>query len=134
MLSSSSWIGTSPWRIQLKDEGGRSSENTFVTHPTMPTALSLPGTADAEVMTRQPGFVSTQLHRGIAGSGVFLNYAIWESVADFRAAFTSTSSGPACRTTPRPATVSPHLFRKVDVPGICRVESVRSPTRGSHAI
>ena len=29
-----------------------------------------------------------QLHRGIAGSSVFLNYAVWESVARLRAAFT----------------------------------------------
>ena len=44
-------------------------------------------TADAHWMKQQPGYISTQLHRGIAGSTVFLNYAVWESVAHFRAAF-----------------------------------------------
>ncbi|HEU0200815.1 MAG TPA: antibiotic biosynthesis monooxygenase [Burkholderiaceae bacterium] len=39
-------------------------------------------------MKRQPGNISTQLHRGVAGSCVFLNYAAWESVDHFRAAFT----------------------------------------------
>ncbi len=29
--------------------------------------------ADAAIMKRQPGFISTQLHRGIAGSCVFIN-------------------------------------------------------------
>jgi len=43
---------------------------------------------DANWMKRQAGYISTQLHRGIAGSCVFLNYAVWESVAHFRAAFT----------------------------------------------
>jgi heme-degrading monooxygenase HmoA len=43
---------------------------------------------DANWMKRQPGYISTQLHRGIGGSCVFLNYALWESVAHFRAAFT----------------------------------------------
>jgi heme-degrading monooxygenase HmoA len=35
----------------------------------------------------QPGFISTQLHHGIAGSNVFLNDAVWQSVADFCRAF-----------------------------------------------
>ena len=43
---------------------------------------------DANWMKQQPGYISTQLHRGIAGSNVFLNYALWESVAHFRRAFT----------------------------------------------
>jgi len=32
---------------------------------------------DANWMKRQAGYISTQLHRGIAGSCVFLNYAVW---------------------------------------------------------
>lgn len=43
---------------------------------------------DANWMKSQAGYICTQLHRGIAGSCVFLNYAVWESVAHFRAAFT----------------------------------------------
>ena len=43
--------------------------------------------ADANWMKKQPGYISTQLHQGIAGSTVFLNYALWESSAHFRAAF-----------------------------------------------
>ena len=35
--------------------------------------------ADASYFKSQPGLISTQLHRGIAGSGVFINYAVWES-------------------------------------------------------
>ncbi len=105
---------------QLKDEGGPVVLiNTFVTQPDDADRLVTAWTADAEVMTRQPGFVSTQLHRGIAGSGVFLNYAIWESVADFRAAFTNPEFRARLSDYPETATVSPHLFRKVDVPGIC---------------
>jgi len=76
-------------------------------------------TADAAWMKRQPGFISTQLHRGIAGSGTFLNYAVWESTAHFREAF----SNPEFRTKlvhyPPSAVASPHLFRKVAVPNIC---------------
>ena len=27
----------------------------------------------------QPGFISTQLHKGIGESGTYINYAVWES-------------------------------------------------------
>ncbi|MCX7054322.1 MAG: antibiotic biosynthesis monooxygenase [Proteobacteria bacterium] len=43
--------------------------------------------ADANWMKQQPGYISSQLHQGIAGSTVFMNYALWESGAHFRAAF-----------------------------------------------
>ena len=33
---------------------------------------------DANWMKRQPGFISTQLHRAIGDSHLFLNYAVWE--------------------------------------------------------
>lgn len=105
---------------QLKDEGGPVVLiNTFVAQPADADRLVTAWTADAEVMTQQPGFVSTQLHRGIAGSGVFLNYAVWDSVADFRAAFTNPEFRARRSDYPETATVSPYLFRKVDVPGIC---------------
>jgi hypothetical protein len=33
--------------------------------------------AGAAIMKRQPGFISSQLHRGIADSCLFINYAVW---------------------------------------------------------
>jgi heme-degrading monooxygenase HmoA len=42
---------------------------------------------EAEIMKRQSGFISTQLHRGIAGSCVFINYAVWESTEHYKRAF-----------------------------------------------
>lgn len=74
---------------------------------------------DAGKFKAQPGFISTQLHRGIAGSGVFLNYAVWESVADFRRAFEDPAIRQAFGHYPASAIASPHLFRKLAVPGIC---------------
>jgi hypothetical protein len=35
--------------------------------------------ATTKVMKQQPGFISAQLHRGIAGSSTFFNYAVFES-------------------------------------------------------
>ncbi|MFI5016266.1 MAG: antibiotic biosynthesis monooxygenase family protein [Hyphomicrobiales bacterium] len=74
---------------------------------------------DAGHFKAQPGFISTQLHRGIAGSNVFLNYAVWESVEDFRRAFAQRAIREAIGQYPESAVASPHLFRKLAVPGFC---------------
>ena len=74
---------------------------------------------DAAVMKRQPGFISTQLHRAIGESPTYLNYAVWESTTDFRAAFANPEFRARLSAYPASAVVSPHLFQKVAVPGIC---------------
>jgi heme-degrading monooxygenase HmoA len=74
---------------------------------------------DAAFMKRQPGFISTQLHRALGESPTYLNYAVWESTADFRAAFAHPEFRAKLSTYPSSATASPHLFQKVAVPGIC---------------
>ena len=74
---------------------------------------------DANWMKRQPGYISTQLHRGIAGSTVFMNYAIWESVAAFRDAFGHPDFKSALAKYPASAVVSPHLFQRLAVPNLC---------------
>ena len=74
---------------------------------------------DAVFMKRRPGFISTQLHRAIGESPTYLNYAIWESATDFRAAFTHPEFRAKLSHYPSSAVASPHLFQKVAVPGIC---------------
>jgi heme-degrading monooxygenase HmoA len=74
---------------------------------------------DASWMKRQPGFISTQLHRGIGGSCVFLNYAVWESVDQFRVAFTHPEFRNARGVYPASTIAQPHLFSKVAVPNLC---------------
>jgi heme-degrading monooxygenase HmoA len=75
--------------------------------------------AVSEAFKRLPGFISAQLHRGIGGSGTFVNYAVWESMAEFRKTF-SDDEVKASLTKFPPSTVAyPHLFAKVAVPGIC---------------
>lgn len=74
---------------------------------------------DANWMKQQPGYISTQLHRGIAGSTVFMNYAVWESVAHFRAAFTHPDFKKALEHYPSSAVASPHLFTRLTVANLC---------------
>lgn len=74
---------------------------------------------DAAFMKRQPGFISTQLHRAIGENATYLNYAVWESNAHFRAAFAHPEFKASLAAYPSSAIASPHLFQKVAVPGIC---------------
>ena len=74
---------------------------------------------DAALMKQQPGFISTQLHRAVGDSPTYLNSAVWESTADFRAAFTHPDFLAKIGAYPASAVASPHLFQKVAVPGIC---------------
>jgi heme-degrading monooxygenase HmoA len=74
---------------------------------------------DANWMKRQPGFLSTQLHRAIGGSSMFMNYALWESVDHFRAAFTHQDFVSALAAYPSSAVAQPHLFTRVAVPNLC---------------
>ena len=64
---------------------------------------------DAAFMQRQPGFVSTQLHRAIGESPTYLNYAVWESAAAFRAAFTQPEFRAKLSDYPSSAVASPHV-------------------------
>jgi len=74
---------------------------------------------DAAFMKRQPGFISTQLHRALGDSPTYLNYAVWESTAAFRAAFSNPDFQARISAYPPSAVATPHLFQKVAVPGVC---------------
>lgn len=75
---------------------------------------------EAEKFKEQPGFISTQLHKGIGKSGTFVNYAVWESAAQFKEAVRKVMDPQDRLSAYPPSTIaSPHLFKKVAVPGIC---------------
>ena len=74
---------------------------------------------DAAFMKRQPGFISTQLHRAVGDSPTYLNCAVWESTAAFRTAFTHPEFKAKLSAYPPSAVAMPHLFQKVAVPGVC---------------
>jgi heme-degrading monooxygenase HmoA len=74
---------------------------------------------DAAYMKQQPGYISTQLHRGIAGSTTFVNVAVWESAKALGDAFRSPEFQEHTARYPSSTVAAPHLFEKVAVPGIC---------------
>ena len=79
---------------------------------------------DAARFKQEPGFISTQLHRGIGKSSVFINYALWESMEHYKKAvnkilFSTQSQSPLLKYDDKSLVISPHLFTKGAVPGIC---------------
>jgi heme-degrading monooxygenase HmoA len=93
--------------------------NTFHVAPDDADALLEAWASDAAYLKGKDGFISTQLHRGVAGSSTFLNVAVWESVEAFRAAFGDPGFQEGFARYPDSTVASPHLFQKVAVPGIC---------------
>ncbi len=106
-------------QMQTNEDGSVVLINVFTVDPADQDALIASWSHDAEFMKVQPGYISTQLHKGIGGSATFLNYAIWESAESFRNAFTDPEFQKRIGRYPDSATVSPHLFKKLDVPGHC---------------
>ena len=93
--------------------------NVFTVNPADVDALLAAWEHDANWMKRQPGYISTQLHRGIGGSCMFLNYALWESVERFAQAFTHPDFVSALARYPSSAIAQPHLFSRLAVPNLC---------------
>jgi len=74
---------------------------------------------DADFMKQQPGYISTQLHKGIKGSSTFINYAVWQDVASFRNAFTNGEFQRRITQYPASAVAAPHLFKKIAIANHC---------------
>jgi quinol monooxygenase YgiN len=77
---------------------------------------------DATQFKNQAGFISAQLHKGIGKSTVFVNYAVWESLSHFKNAVEKVMGHDPqslLNKYPKSLVVSPHLFKKISVPGIC---------------
>jgi hypothetical protein len=73
--------------------------------------------AGAAYFKSQPGLISAQLHKGIGGSGTFINYAIRESTAQLRKAVNNTNLQTRLSNYPASTIISPHIFKKVVVLG-----------------
>jgi heme-degrading monooxygenase HmoA len=108
------------FREQLEqDTGPVVLINRFNVAPEDTESLLQAWAEDAAFMKQQPGYISTQLHRGIGGSTTFINIAVWESAQALARAFGSPEFQARTARYPDSAVGAPHLFEKVAVAGIC---------------
>jgi heme-degrading monooxygenase HmoA len=106
-------------RAQLEDVGPVILLNKFTVKPEDVDEFLKAFADTTEIFKRQPGFISAQLHRGIGKSSTFFNYVVWESVKDFKQAFNRPEFQSKMSDVLPNVIMSPHLFKKVAVPGIC---------------
>jgi hypothetical protein len=110
--------------VQLEEEeGGRPVIliNKFNVKPEDLDQLLNAWAVEAAYLKQKQGFIYSQLHRGIGGSCVFINYAVWESVRH------TLSRRQAILQLGRRmhliqivlCGITLSFFRKVAVPGIC---------------
>lgn len=112
---------STPFQSQLlsQDKGPVVLVNTFVV-PAGGMEKFLERWQDtATYMKRCPGHISTQLHRGIAGSNALLNVSVWESAQALLQAHASPEFHEKIKDYPDGTVSSPHLFQKVAVDGVC---------------
>ncbi len=106
-------------QMQSNEDGSIVLINVFTIDPSEEQALVEAWKHDADFMREQPGYISTQMHKAIGGSGTFVNYAIWESVESFRDAFSNPEFQRRISAYPDSAVAAPHLFKKMAVSGHC---------------
>jgi heme-degrading monooxygenase HmoA len=109
-----------PLKTQLEEDVGTVILlNKFMVKPEDIDEFLKVFSSTTEFFKQQPGFISAQLHRGIAGSSTFFNYVVWESAEHFKRAFNRPEFQSRMANVLPNVVMSPHLFKKVAVPGIC---------------
>ncbi len=68
------------------------------------------------------GHVSEKLLKAISDSDVYFNYAVWNSLADFRTAFFSPDSQACLGTYPDSCTFTGQIVKPIFVEGVCNAE------------
>jgi NAD(P)-dependent dehydrogenase (short-subunit alcohol dehydrogenase family) len=68
---------------------------------------------------KESGVISAQLHRGIAGSRVFMSSHVFESTEAIKQQYKNPDFPTKLSEYPASTVTSSHVFKKVAVPGIC---------------
>src|SRR3546814_20964700 len=69
------------------------------------------------MMLKQPGLISVQMHRGIAGASILASYVVWESLEAYRAGQAQPDGHDNLEKLD--LTMYPVLVQKTAIPGIC---------------
>jgi quinol monooxygenase YgiN len=65
------------------------------------------------------GCRSGQLHKGVAGSGTYMNVALWDDASALASAFNTPEFRELVKRYPSDWVIAPHLYTRIAVPGIC---------------
>jgi heme-degrading monooxygenase HmoA len=106
-------------QMEEKNVGAVILINKFTMNPEDVDQFLKTWTSAAEIAKKLPGVISLQLHRGIAGSRVFVAYVVFESTGTIKQLYNSPDFQSKISEYPPSTVISPHIFKKVAVPAIC---------------
>jgi heme-degrading monooxygenase HmoA len=111
------------FRDQQKEKAGPVTIiNTFVAPEGKEDEVVAAWTADAEYMKKSGSLLSVQLYRGIGGSRLFTNVAVWQSTEHLRSALGTPEFASHLEAYPDGTVAYPHLYQKLAVEGVCEGE------------
>lgn len=109
-----------PFEAQLQEQTGTVVlVNTVVVPEGLMDQVLESWAVDAAYMKSAPGCISTQLHRGTAGSNILINVAVWENTESLFKAFSNPDFQAKAAAYPDGVVVRPYLCERVAVEGIC---------------
>jgi heme-degrading monooxygenase HmoA len=106
-------------QMEEKNVGAVILINKFTINPEDVDQFLKTWASAAEIAKKLPGVISLQLHRGIAGSGIFVAYVVFESTETIKRLYNSPDFQSKISEYPASVIISPHIFKKVAVPAIC---------------
>jgi quinol monooxygenase YgiN len=106
-------------QMEEKNVGAVILINKFTINPEDVDQFLKTWASAAEIAKKLPGVISLQLHRGIAGSGIFVAYVVFESTETIKRLYNSPDFQSKISEYPASVILSPHIFKKVAVPAIC---------------
>jgi quinol monooxygenase YgiN len=92
---------------------------TFIVEPEDEDKFLKTWTLAAEISKKTSGVISAQLHKGIAGSRVWISTHVFESTEAIRQQYSNPDFPKKLSEYPDRIVTSSHVFKKVAVPGIC---------------
>jgi heme-degrading monooxygenase HmoA len=108
------------FKTQLEEDvGAVILINKFVINPENVDQFLKTWASAAEIAKKLPGVISLQLHRGIAGSRVFVAYVVFDSTETIKQLYNCPDFQSKISEYPAGTMISPHIFKKVAVPAIC---------------
>lgn len=121
------WIKNVTINDQIKEEEQKNKNgdsviliNKFDVSPDKIEQFLKDWTETSSLFEQQPGFITTELYKGIGKSSVYISYQVWKSIDDFKKGSSSVLNSNEVNS--RLAkyndslVISSHLFRKAVVP------------------
>jgi Antibiotic biosynthesis monooxygenase len=119
MLSLANLDDSTPFLGQQDEKAGPVTIiNTFVAPQGKTGDVLAAWTDDAVYMKDTGNILAVQLYRGIGGSRLFTNVAVWASTEALHAAFRTPEFARHLERYPAGTVAYPHLYQKVAVEGI----------------